>query len=458
MLTAEIPFTTPRFLRLYLEGRLDFPTDLLSSNAVSRNYLSFVKRLMDAKPENRLSAKEALLLSWLDSERRRVGRPSTADSTTLTPTAPQTSTSSKPIMFWDPLPEPRRCTLGGDFGVVSDIAYAPNGKFIVSRSEDGCVSTWDTTTGKLRHTIKDTTASDFGIAISPDSKLVACTTHRDVMIWDSTTGEIQSNFTNNNAEYSPSGPLAFPPKGSPDGSSGIYIIGKGKNIKLMDLTDGKTCRGSVEAGMAGQSESLSSLVISPNGKLAAAASYEIKNLYIWGIKSKDQKPRYILPLGNYFMYTVFSPDSNLLAITVGQEAMLWDFHNNSKISIPECRSSYSAAFSPDSKLVTFASMNYVRVLHTANGELYKTLGDLNSTARYLSVAFSPSGNLIATASEDGVVKVWSSTDGTEQCAFQHPVWNSRNIWLDVAFSPNESDKIVASGGWGKSIILWDYSG
>jgi hypothetical protein len=60
------------------------------------------------------------------------------------------------------------------------------------------------------------------------------------MIWDSTTGEIQSNYNYvNAAEYHCSGPCAFPPKDSPDDSPGIYIIGNGKNVKLMDLADGK---------------------------------------------------------------------------------------------------------------------------------------------------------------------------------------------------------------------------
>jgi WD40 repeat protein len=457
MLTGEIPFITPRSLRLYLEERLDFPTDLLSSNAVSRNYLSFVKRLMDAKPENRLNAKEALLLSWLESERRRVGRPSTADSTTLTPTAPQTSTSSKPIMFWDPLPEPRRCTLGGDFGVVSFIAYAPNGKFIVSGSEDGRISTWDTTTGKLRYT-KDI-GGLYGIAISPRSKLVACATHRNMMIWDSTTGqEIQHESNNNDdAEYYCSGPCVFPPKGSPDHSPGIYITGKGKNIKLMDLADGKTCRGSVEAGMVAEHQSLSPLVISPNGEFAAACSYQ--NVYIWGIKGKNQKPRYILPVNKGFI-TAFSPDSNLLAIIGYREAMLWDLHNNIKIPVPGFRNGDSVAFSPDSKLVAFVDANRVRVLHTSGGGLYKDYGGPNSFRPYPVVAFSPSGNLIATASRDGIVKLWSSTDGTEQFAFKHPVDASskgEDKSVQVAFSLDENDKILVSG-WGKSIILWDYSG
>ena len=42
----------------------------------------------------------------------------------------------------------QKCTLTGHSGWVRSVAYSPDGKHIVSGSEDKTVKIWDSTTGK----------------------------------------------------------------------------------------------------------------------------------------------------------------------------------------------------------------------------------------------------------------------------------------------------------------------
>jgi WD40 repeat protein len=69
----------------------------------------------------------------------------------------------------------------------------------------------------------------------------------------------------------------------------------------------------------------------------------------------------------------------------------------------------------------------------------------------LSVAFSPSGELLAAGTADGEIRIWQTTDGTPLLTCQgHTDW----VW-SVAFSPDGTR--LASGSQDQTIRFWDVS-
>ena len=109
----------------------------------------------------------------------------------------------------------------------------------------------------------------------------------------------------------------------------------------------------------------------------------------------------------------------------------------------------SVAFSPDGKILASASSESVKLWDVASGKELRTFA--GHSLRITSVAFSPDGKTLASASWDRTIKLWNVVNGEELRSIEG---HSDKIWA-VAFSPN--GKIVASGSLDGKIGLWDVS-
>ncbi|KAL8306287.1 hypothetical protein RB600_010221 [Gaeumannomyces tritici] len=109
---------------------------------------------------------------------------------------------------------------------------------------------------------------------------------------------------------------------------------------------------------------------------------------------------------------------------------------------------YSVAFSPDGQRLASASFDEtIKLWDAATGACVATLKGHDDSV--LSVAFSPNGQRLASASLDKTVKLWDAATGTCQTTFEG---HSSSV-LSVAFSPN--CQRLASASLDKTVKLWD---
>ena len=208
------------------------------------------------------------------------------------------------------------------------------------------------------------------------------------------------------------------------------------------------------------------LAFSPDGSIlatATAVSIRHERGTGWGIVTElwdvaTQQNIGTLPLaydrqaGAYVESSIllaFSPDGTTLAGVAEHSIELWDVATQQNIATLKGHVHVvdSVAFSPTGKLLASgAADRTVKLWDVGTQQNIATLK--GHTRVVLSVAFSPNGKLLASGAWDNTVKLWDVTTKQNIATLPHT-----DAVDSVAFSPN--GELLASGSWDNTVKLWD---
>ncbi|HLJ97143.1 MAG TPA: c-type cytochrome domain-containing protein [Gemmataceae bacterium] len=324
------------------------------------------------------------------------------------------------------------------------------------------------------------------VAFSPDGKLLATGSYRQVTIWDLATVQPVHTLTHvlgavNDVRFSPDGQMLAVAGGQPSAKG---------DLRLYSLADGK-----LRATLSGHDDVIFSVAFHPDGKRLASASFD-KTVRIWNLTS--HKAERILTGHSDFVYAVaFSPDGkwlvsaskdrsvklvetdtgtsrltfsgmdqDVLAVAVSPDGKnvvssgfdtgiyWWNAQTGQRIRLQNGHAIavHELCFSKDGKrLVSAGADKTIRVWDGATGASVRTIA-AGSIA--YATAIRPDGKLIASGTFDGLVRLWDAATGRQLLTLLSiPAEDDRSEWL--ALTP---EGYMASSAGLASSVQWRVAG
>lgn len=214
-------------------------------------------------------------------------------------------------------------------------------------------------------------------------------------------------------------------------------------------------------------DSVTEVRFSPNGQLLASASFD-RSVKIWNINGTLSQTLSGTPDGNHqghddIIWSIsFSPNSNLIATSSSDKTIkIWRVDGTLLVTLTGHQAPVtSVRFSPDGKLLASGSQDRTLKLwrlpeSLQNGEKTPTFAAAKTLVGHKdevwSCSFSPDGELLASASHDWTVRLWS-----REGRLLYVLQESHEGLSGVSWSP-DGRKVVAGSMDGR-IRFWSREG
>jgi len=342
--------------------------------------------------------------------------------------------------------------LSGHEQGVRDIAFAPDGKQIVSTSFDGTLRKWNVATGQEVET-RSVDASPEAMAFSPTGTHIATGGTKVISLWNTETGELVHQWPGANHVWC----LEF----SPDGKR--LMAGEKNGLRLFDVETGR------EVFSNDTRQEIMGAVFCAGGSRFVSLTNHSGQIDLWDVESRSG-PRSLRPGGdgNYGYALVRIPPAaepqfreadsrkrpnNLVAAGIDDTIELWDIDAAKPWKILRGHDERVVCLTPShegSRLFSGYGSGAVTVWNLETGEPLLTIEAHEShevipvwaNRRLFALALSPDGKTLASAGADGLVKLWETTHPTRATAVRRQIVSEATESVDQEFERTLSRRAV----------------
>ena len=370
-------------------------------------------------------------------------------------------------------------------GPVQSVAFSPDGRFVLTGSEDGNVQCWDAADGTPVGSPIPHESAVTHVAFSPDGRRFATACKTNVRLWETATRRhLDVNLVHDDeivtTSFSPDcqtivtghkggvtqmwnvntgekvGPVLRHEDDvraimfSPDGHT-LLTASQDRTAKLWDANSGELLLSPII-----HEDMLFAAAFSPDGKTIATGGNDcIVRLYETAT-GKRKPGAFRHQAGIYGI--AFSPDGRRL-LTGGWDATarLWDIDSEAPIGAPLYHPDRvsAVAFGADGRTAVTASIASVACLWQMNdGQPASRI--LEHAAFVREGVFTPHGDKIVTGSEDGMVQIWSAHTGNSMGPpLKHQTAKNKRICSVDGLAISSNGRLIASGSRDRTACIWD---
>lgn len=328
---------------------------------------------------------------------------------------------------------------------ITFLAFSPDGKWLAAAAKGfQNVQVWSVETGALVHQLTGFEQEVKQVIFSPDSSWIVASTDKAIRVWKTETGQLQATLPQKgpirSTQFSPNGQMLL--TSSADGTAQVWQLTKQEPHLQVQLIKSFRHPGAVNnASFSSDGQLVATACDDGNARLWNVATGQLRQIF-------SQKPS-VLPTsgveGDRFspqpessnfqpvLQVVFSPDQQLLAsVGLNGEIWLWNIHSGQlQIQLggggdPSQLSHFAGpepiAFSPDGRTVATTSREQLNLNTDQNSyrvQLWniptgQRMGVLDGHAGSVTaIQFNHDGTHLATASTDGVARLWVAEPGGE---------------------------------------------
>ncbi len=332
--------------------------------------------------------------------RTLVGHSGSVNACTVTPDGRRVVSGSEDgtLKVWDLESGRVVATLEGHAGEVRACAVTPDGRRVISGSEDGTLKVWDLESGRVVATLRGHAGSVNACAVTADGRAVSASEDGTLQVWDLERGRVLAVLQGHTGWVRSCAVTA-------DGRRVVSASVDG-TLKVWDLE-----RGFEVATLEGHTDWVRACTVTADGRRAISASAD-QTLRVWDLE-RGQVLATLEGHANLVEACAVTADGRrAISASYDRTLKVWDLESGQVLATLEGHTAAvsACAVSPDGRRVISASADRaLKVWDLEGGRAFATLeGHAGAVS---ACAVTPDGQRVISASADRALKVWDLESG-----------------------------------------------